>query len=194
MGGEKVPRETWEAWQAPLAPEPHLLTRAEMLALVERVVPKKTDENDLRYWEKIGVLPHPVRKWHNGATRALYPSWMVTLIFQLRLYQEIGYRLEELPSRLRVAAQRLSFLPPEQRLPGTGLPLPEEWAAGMPIEGDNVIITDLALYDTIRVALITVAIGMRTRLGIPIVRANIVLIDAEGREYPIPIPLASWSS
>ncbi len=103
-------REDWRAWQEPGAPEPRLLTTDELLATAERLG-IKVDARDLRYWAAEGVLPGPVRRRHNGATRALYPRWMVDLIYHLRRYQDEGFTLARLAPRLRASARHLQQNP-----------------------------------------------------------------------------------
>ncbi len=114
-------REDWRAWLEPGAPEPRLLTGDELLATAERLG-IKVDARDLRYWAAEGVLPGPVRRRHHGATRALYPRWLVDLIYHLRRYQDEGFTLAQLAPRLRAEARHL------QRDPfgAYGRPLGEE--------------------------------------------------------------------
>jgi len=85
-------RKTWLDLQPPGAPEPSLLTRAQLLERVGR----DADESDLRYWESIGVLPKPIRRWHNGATRALYPASYIVGIWNIRRLQANGLPLEQI--------------------------------------------------------------------------------------------------
>ncbi len=68
------PRPTWRDVLPPDYPEPALITREELLAFFrEKGLP--IAERSLRYWEAQGVLPRPVRRWHQGAVRSLYPAW-----------------------------------------------------------------------------------------------------------------------
>lgn len=112
-GTEGRKRETWQDWQAPDAPEPTWLqTRAELLETLEarRVDPPVT-ESDLRYWEYRGLLPAPIRQWHHGATRAVYPLWVTELVADLRFLQAVGHPLAQIGPALRAEATRLSRIP-----------------------------------------------------------------------------------
>ncbi len=101
MNGGKT-RETWREWQAPDIIEPPLVTRAELLNTLDRLGLNDINERALRFWETKGVLPAPVRRRFNGATRALYPPWMVNLVFSLRHLQARGFALDALPLQMRV--------------------------------------------------------------------------------------------
>ena len=79
--GATATHETWRDWVPPGWPQPHdddLITRDEVL---RRAKGLGADINPRTFqsWEAIGILPRPVRRWHDGAVRALYPPWMVDL-------------------------------------------------------------------------------------------------------------------
>ena len=96
-----VPQETWRDWLAPGQAEPRpLLTRAELVART-RAFGVKVSPVDLYYWEYTGVLPRAVKRWHEGAVRALYPEWFPYLILSLRDAQEAGKSLDEIAALLR---------------------------------------------------------------------------------------------
>jgi len=69
-------------WLPPGSPEPELgelITRAQVLEEVHgRGI--RISESTLRAREAEGILPRPIRRWRDGATRALYPSWMPQLV------------------------------------------------------------------------------------------------------------------
>ncbi len=115
MGEEKAQRETWRdpAWMAAGAPEPNLITRAE---LIERMaaygLKKPVTETALRYWEYQGVLPRPVRQRHGDKTAALYPDWMPTVILALRYLEGRGLALEYMRPFLEVQARESSLREP----------------------------------------------------------------------------------
>jgi len=104
---KKAKRETWRDWLPRDAEEPRvetLLTREALRAQLARrrsAVP----ETALRSWERVGVLPHPVRQWHAGSVRALYPPWYVDLVRQLRRLQRDGYPLAAIGGELRAYVQ-----------------------------------------------------------------------------------------
>ncbi len=106
---EQPKRETWRDWQDERAPEPPLLTRAEVLALLARwKIAPKVEERTLRYWEQEGLIPRPTREHRGGVTRAWYPSWVPDLINWLRVSQRAGIKVGALRAELRAEAQRLS--------------------------------------------------------------------------------------
>lgn len=118
-------RETWRDWLPDGTPEPtYLLTREEVVAAAERSARLGRLSNqqsgksivlgtgsistgDLRYWESIGVLPRPLRRRHEGAQRALYPAWYTHLARQVRLYQDLGWSLDEIRPKIRKFADQM---------------------------------------------------------------------------------------
>jgi hypothetical protein len=73
--------------------------------------------NELRYLEAQGVVPRPVRQWHHGAVRALYPSWVCQLITWVRLYQRNRYPLDQIREWARRSAPLLAHGIPHKVLP-----------------------------------------------------------------------------
>ncbi len=176
--------ETWEhpSWKAEGPPDPHLVTRAELLTIVKRLG-LDADERDLRYWESLGLLPRPVRRRHGGATRALYPRWVAQLVFQLRYFQDQGLTLAELPDRMRAVSRRLSVdmvtLHPE--FPRPDLIFEPEWLT------EPVVLSDAPAR--LRAAATELAATYAEQTGAVIVIAALVLIDQHGRRIPIPIDI-----
>ncbi len=195
-------RATWRDW-APGAPEPQLLTRDELLAAAERLH-IAADERSLRYWESpgVGVLPGPIQRRHRGKTRALYPHWMVDLIYRLHRYRDAGYALKELPERMRAEARRLAQAPPVWRfIPGEGARSPfEAFLADAyanlqepPREPTGHPFTPVEPTPTL-LGRLTSAAGvlaavLRDTDGITIARAELRLTDSHGKTIDIPIPL-----
>ncbi len=107
-GGGRPARETWEQWQAPNASAPELLTRDELLKVLNEFG-FDVSTSDLRFWEYRGVLPPPVRRKHAGAVRAVYPHWYPALVYLLRTMQNFGWKLEELAPLMRQQAERVSL-------------------------------------------------------------------------------------
>lgn len=198
---DKPQRENWREW-VPDASEPRLITRGQVLDYLARLKTQPpVTANDLRYWEGLGVLPQPIRRRHEGATRALYPLWYVPLVRQLRLFQLAGFTLDALPERMRAQARLLSERP--GRAPSENeAPVPDklreldelldlllwpEWPRGYPFTtptiGDKTARALLA-------PLWLEAHVQRTIYGIPITRAEIHLKDDHGHRVPLPeIPL-----
>lgn len=99
---DKARRETWRDWVPPNVPEPRLLLTRVQLVEWFRTLGIDVTENDLRFWEYKGILPHPVRQRYEGATRALYPDWFVPLVARLRQLQDRDkLSLEQIRSMLR---------------------------------------------------------------------------------------------
>lgn len=176
-------KETWEQWKAPDAPDPPLLTRTELLAAVERLG-LEADERDLRYWESIGVLPGPVRRHHHGATRALYPVWMVDLIFAVRYMQQRGYSLKQLPERMKTYARlHASVLGLFGGNPDVGPDHPFRAAPPVMYPFSRPHFTSerrARLWS----ALDWLIQRYRRQEGREIVRIDVVLIDDQGRQIP----------
>jgi DNA-binding transcriptional MerR regulator len=53
------------------------------------------------YYRNIGVLPRPVRRRYRGATRPVYPEWMVEAVEHLKQLQWDGKSLEECKPLMR---------------------------------------------------------------------------------------------
>lgn len=72
--------KTWLEWQeqfAPDAPIPddnELVTREDIFASLS-AVGIEMSLSTLKRWETAGMVPRPIRRWHNGATRGLYARW-----------------------------------------------------------------------------------------------------------------------
>ncbi len=86
-------RRTWQEWSVPPdAPIEPLLTTQGLLDALRGAgfdVPRRT----LRHWQIIGRVPSPMRRWHNGATRALYPQWIVPTICEIARQHRLRGRI-----------------------------------------------------------------------------------------------------
>lgn len=99
-------RETWIDWvpvegreEALLDADP-LLTRDELVAEIQRGG-DDVSARDIVYWQTRGVIPHPQRQRHKGATRGTYPQWAINTIHLLKRLQNEGYKLREIGPLLR---------------------------------------------------------------------------------------------
>lgn len=94
-------QDTWvdPPWSDDGALPERVLTR-EQLVERARANGAEVTARDLIYWETEGVLPRAVKRWHDGATRALYPPWATYFVVTLRRLQR-----DELP--LRAIAEEL---------------------------------------------------------------------------------------
>ncbi|MDP9363481.1 MAG: hypothetical protein M3Q10_04495 [Chloroflexota bacterium] len=108
MGSEapsatKPKRWTWFDHRPADWPPPDpadLLDRQELLEeLRDRGV--EVDDVALVFWEKSGVLPRPMRRWRDGAPRALYPRHAIDAVAHLRQLQAAGRSLDEIAPIMR---------------------------------------------------------------------------------------------
>lgn len=100
------------------------MTRTELLAEVNRVGASVT-ERTLTFWEKEGILPRPIRRWHDGAPRALYPPSRVQDVLAVRRLQWQGWSLRAIAA----ADRRAPVVCPH--CGGTGIAAGQEPAAGV---------------------------------------------------------------
>ncbi len=99
-------KETWLGWLGPDDPRPSsidLLTRNELIAELKKLGVEATTR-DFNLWQQRGVIPYPPRQRHKGATRAVYPQWMIGIIAKLRDFQGEGRKLREIGPLLRESA------------------------------------------------------------------------------------------
>jgi hypothetical protein len=120
--GRAMPAEDATTWTAYDAPESAVLLTRDELAAELRALGLDADGDTVRYWEALGTLPRSIKRWHEGATRAIYPDWFVPLVLGLRELQdtasiarvlhevktttELEARLAELEARAGVGATR----------------------------------------------------------------------------------------
>jgi hypothetical protein len=130
---EAPEQETWRDWlpsdESDETDPSELLTREDVIAEVQRRGQGLT-VNELRYLEAQGVLPRPVRQWHQGAVRALYPPWICTLIEWVRNYQRNRYPLDQIREWARRAAPAFAHDVPPVALPA----LPQAEPTGLPVK------------------------------------------------------------
>jgi DNA-binding transcriptional MerR regulator len=169
-------RTTWRDWLPPGAPEPaRLLTRDEVVRWLGEAGVAVT-ANDLRFWEQEGVLPHPVRQGHRGATRAVYPDWIVPLVERLRELQGQGKSLREIARVLRPSA----ILALQEGVPPTAIPLVFRnetlLQAGQEIETFAEVLRDFAAW------------AQRTYHTPPLGQAFVSFLDRDGQPIPAKEP------
>jgi DNA-binding transcriptional MerR regulator len=58
----------------------------------------------LEHWRRNGVIPRPIRRYHNGQTRPVYPAWLVPAIIHLRQLQDSGRTLAQIAPVMRAHA------------------------------------------------------------------------------------------
>lgn len=85
MSDPEVSDKTWRAWVMqgwPLPKDDDLILRSDVLDRV-RSHGHVVTVRRLQLWENRGVIPLPIRRWHDGAVRALYAPWVVDMICDL---------------------------------------------------------------------------------------------------------------
>lgn len=93
-------KETWFDVMPADLPMPELLSHDELL---DRLRDRGVDlaSSALHYWRHVGILPRPIKRRHQGATRAVYPEWFVPVIEWIRHMQGQGASLDEIRERAR---------------------------------------------------------------------------------------------
>ncbi|MDQ2636811.1 MAG: hypothetical protein M3Y83_08055 [Actinomycetota bacterium] len=156
MASDASAQPDQEEWDLP--PAGPLLTRDRLLAHAH-AHGAEVSARDLIFWESEGVLPRPPKRWHQGATRAVYPPWAAYYVVALRLLQREGRSLAEIGEELRGPLHRT--------LARVACPHANADAAGVPPLA-------VALLDAMR------SFGAAT--GTRPVRADVRFFDAAGRE------------
>lgn len=100
-------KQTWRDWLPEDEEEPaddELITRGELLEHL-RAAHVDISERTLQLWEAAGVIPGPIRRWHNGATRALYAPWVVYLAILAELGRSGGHSTEAVATHTKSAVR-----------------------------------------------------------------------------------------
>jgi DNA-binding transcriptional MerR regulator len=169
--------ETWLDWMPEGSTEPeHLLTRDEVVDLLSKRHVAGTEPisaGDLRYWESIGVLPHPIRRWRDGAPRALYHPFAWLLAREVRMKQRAGFALDEIRPQIRALARnRLAY---GEKAPRLGPRTPEE----------------IVLWPDLVNELERLARYREAVTSVPTERIEVLVVGTDGlaTKYPLPIAL-----
>ena len=143
-----APRQTWQAWLPPGAAEPQVLSRDAVLAQLRARgidVPVRT----LEHWQRVGVLPYPVRRWHEGSVKAVFPWWVVEAVVHLRQLQARGLSLSKIAPHMRAwALSEITWQDPlagplaEMRAAATAYARAYEQVTGVPIGGVRIELND----------------------------------------------------
>ncbi len=97
----KLGPELWAEW-FPEPDEDQQGTIGDLLAYLARIDAGDVTADNIRYWQKAGVIPSPVKRWHDGATRGVYPITSAALtIAELLELKRLGYTLDQIRPRLR---------------------------------------------------------------------------------------------
>lgn len=99
-------RETWSDWARRIDPDydeeyETYVTITELIEDLNGLFQFRNAEinpSTIRYWQSQGLIPYPVKRRHDGATRALYPDPLAfRIMLALRSKQlNRGYTLEQL--------------------------------------------------------------------------------------------------
>jgi hypothetical protein len=97
-----VNKETWRDWMATEEglEEGELLSRTHLLnaLVIFHGIPMKAPT--LVEWEQLGLLPRPIRKHHKGATRALYPGWIIPLVVFIYEQRRHGVLRDDIKAKI----------------------------------------------------------------------------------------------
>jgi len=98
----KPKRETWlePPWSPSGTQEPELLLTKEQLLDELRKMGESIPERTLNHWQAIGMIPRPVRRWHEGKPASLYPAWMPELVARARVMRRAGDSPDEIARSL----------------------------------------------------------------------------------------------
>src|SRR5680860_15348 len=99
-----INKETWLDWMPAEWPEPtedELMTRAKFLERLRYSRGIDLTEARLVEWEQYGILPRPVRQRHEGTSRAVYPTWIASLIEMASELKSAGKRKSEIRDYLQ---------------------------------------------------------------------------------------------
>ncbi len=108
----KLGPELWTEW-FPDTAEGEQGTIDDLLAFLARLDTPDVTADTIRYWQKAGVLPSPVKRWHDGATRAIYPTTYAALVIrELLELKDLGYTLQQIAPRLRAHAAGMQSTDP----------------------------------------------------------------------------------
>ncbi len=180
----KPKRETWQDWLPPGVPAftpDELMPRAEFLTeLRNRGI--DASESDLRYWEYVGALPRPIRRWHEGATRALYPRVAFDAVSTLRRLQRDGLPLEDIGARLR---ERTRFVF------AFALADPGDLDSFLSLLPDD---DDRCITPTLVAELERLARQREQRTGVATDHIEIGVVDTNGRRTTYRVPIAPTES
>lgn len=105
----KPKRETWSDW---LPDQPAAVSIDGLVDLANRNPDANMDTSTIRYWQKVGILPNPIRKRVGSGVNSFYPLLAVTFLNQIRSLQKEGLSLKDIRPRIRGYATSLNNLDP----------------------------------------------------------------------------------
>jgi len=91
-------RETWSDWFPDSEPK---FPIGKLLEFTRDMGIEPVDQSTLRFWQKIGLIPHPERRRDGTGTIAMYPAVALAVIERIRNLQKAGLTLKEIRPILR---------------------------------------------------------------------------------------------
>ena len=149
--------ETWANWMPSgwIGPaDEELITRGELLTRAKGFG-ADIHPRTLQILENQGLVPRPIRRWHDGAVRALYAPWVVDLALRAYERRRGKWPLERAIEDVRGAVKGAIFT--------------------------HLMDTDQLVSDRLLAQLRELADQHAQRTGTPIQSSEIRLLDAEGR-------------
>lgn len=175
--------ETWRdpPWSRPDSPEPEqLLTREQLVAQLQQESAQEIPDRTLRNWHGAGIVPRPIRRWHEGRPASLYAPWVVDLIIFASALRAAGLPLDTIRETIRnvdwPTATTTTATPPAD---------PQERSAR--------VASYLDALDNLVEEIQHVASLSERAFGIPILAAQLRFFSAHGDRKEHNIPLASKS-
>lgn len=103
-------RVRWHEWQRRFAPgippiEATISTDELLSELARRGA--VTNRGQIKSWQHLGIVPQATRRRHDGATRAIFPPWMVGVLVILCKMRRDGCSLDLIRSVLESQATRI---------------------------------------------------------------------------------------
>ncbi len=137
-----TPKETWRDWFPDSEPK---FPIGKLLELTHAMDIEPVDRSTLRFWQKIGLIPHPVRRRNGTGTIAMYPAVALAVIERIRNLQKAGLTLKEVRPLLRGMVATWNDPDPLSMKP-TLIEAARKQAdlAGVPVDHVTVTFTDTA--------------------------------------------------
>jgi DNA-binding transcriptional MerR regulator len=94
----KTAKETWADWFPDSEPR---LTFHELDNHIRSMGVDPVAPSAMRFWQKQGLVPYPVRRRHGDAQYAVYPAVALAVIERIRNLQKAGLSLEQIRPLIR---------------------------------------------------------------------------------------------
>ncbi len=178
-------KQTWRDWMPEGAPEPdRILTRDELVERL-RYYNIDADTESIRFWERAGILPRPIRQRRDGATRTTYPEWVIFLVQRIRQLQSEGFSLEQIRPRVRRSAELMLLGKAEDGERELGVVTKSTgpfWQYAVGAE-------DVEWPSSLGPALREMARRVEAVTGVPSHHVNVVIVSDDGGETRITVHL-----